>query len=344
MDAEQLRFKKLIGDFEGKHILIIGDVMLDRYITGTADRISPEAPVLIMLNKFEYCALGGAGNVALNVKNLGAKASLIGGIGEDNESGIMIEIANHAGINYSFVTDENRPTTLKTRVIVGGQHLLRIDKEQTHEWNIPAHDIPSHINELEHQSGEFDAIIISDYQKGFVTQDVINYALQYKIPIVVDPKTKYWERFKGATVLTPNQKELSSYLGNKSHSRIDDMIRFLGFDGILETCGEDGVTIWKSKPTNGSHEKSKETIAGYAVPALDITGAGDTFTAAVALSLASGASLNEAAEIANMAGAISVQCPGCYCVKNTELQEFNSNREKFDRSSNTKTANNDMEM
>ncbi|MBS3135489.1 D-glycero-beta-D-manno-heptose-7-phosphate kinase [Candidatus Woesearchaeota archaeon] len=299
-------FKKCLEDFRNKKIVILGDLMLDKYIFGKVDRISPEAPVPIVRVESEKYVPGGAANAAANVSALGGEAHLFGIVGNDSAKDIFMDVAKSSFIKTDgVIIDKKKPTIQKIRVLGPIQQLLRIDYEDVDYISKDIHEaILRKIMVLRN----VDAIIISDYAKGTITKDllgkVIAYAKERNIPVIIDPKPKHAELYVGATIITPNKKEAEEIV---KHS-IDTMedVEKAGksisekFDcSVLLTLGEKGVALFE-KGKNAVH------IPAIAREVFDVSGAGDTVIATLSLALSSGASLSDASIIANHAAGIKV--------------------------------------
>lgn len=293
----------------GMPIMIIGDIMLDHYVFGQVERISPEAPVPVVRVGEERRLLGGAGNVARNVASLDGVPMLFGIIGQDGESKQIQQLCGEAGFEVHAVSDRNRPTTRKTRVLAGSQQLVRIDRESTETvserlWKGLLTDIGDRI-------GSIRVIIISDYGKGLVSkefmtglQTLIN-GLDERPLILVDPKIRNWDCYSGVDVLTPNTKEASEGSG-VLFSEVPDVIEIgktlmnhLNCRNLLVTLGGEGMAVFESAD-------DVYHIPTAARKVFDVTGAGDTVIASLALALASGADLLTASALANYAAGITV--------------------------------------
>ncbi len=310
--------KTLIEKFNEKTILVLGDVMLDRYIWGKVSRISPEAPVPVVEVQNETYVPGGAANTSNNIVALGGKAFLIGMVGDDAHKEILIKELEQRGITSQLVLD-NRPTTTKIRVMGQKQQLVRIDYEHKHPIDSEAgkkilellKEIPS------------DAIIISDYAKGIITQQlydgIIALAVELKIPVFVDAKPRRTINYAGATVIKTNHKEACELAGVEEHNGdgIDEIGKKLVQElksHVVITRGEKGVSVFSAdgKVTN---------VPTVAKQVFDVTGAGDTFLAAFALSYVCGASLEDSAMLANRAAGIKVGKIGTASVSADELRQ-----------------------
>jgi len=311
------RAHELVDRFADVPILVVGDLMLDRFIVGAVTRISPEAPVPIVRFKSEHRRLGGAANVANNVAVLGGRASLVGLIGADEPGERLREQLSAADIDVAgLVTDPARPTTEKVRVVTErNQQVARIDYE--HDADCSGEVERSLVRRVARARGNARAILVSDYLKGVVTRSVIE-TLLHSAPIIVDPKIPHLACYAGATLVTPNHQEAET----ATHMRIrtDREAGEAGrafraaakCDAALITRGEHGM--WLSGAT------VEGTIPAIAREVADVTGAGDTVVATLALALAAGATLAEAAVLANHAAGIVVGKFGPATVTRDELK------------------------
>lgn len=312
---------QLFKNFEKKKIAVVGDVMLDRYIWGNVNRISPEAPVPVVEVEGEEFKLGGAGNVANNIKSLGAFPLLIGVIGEDMEGEILLELMKKEGFTTDgIIVDTSRPTTVKTRVIAHNQHVVRIDRESKEPINyIVQEKVKETILRSVH---EIDAIIIEDYNKGMIVKsliyDLISIANSYRLVTSVDPKFDNFFEFRNVTVFKPNRKELEDALGRRldSEEKIIEAGKFalekLGCEYLLLTRGDKGMTLF-SKDGDIRHIPTK------ARKVADVSGAGDTVISTLTVALVSGASIVEASILANYAAGIVVEEVGVVPVNKEKL-------------------------
>ena len=299
---------------QGVNILVVGDLMLDRYWFGEVDRVSPEAPVPVVRVVRREDRLGGAANVARNICALGAKASLIGIVGQD-EAGEQIQyLADEAGINTQLITDHTINTTLKMRVLGRQQQLLRIDFEYP-----PSTLALNHLDEkLSGVIKEHDVVVLSDYNKGALTrvQAIINMAKQHGIPVLVDPKGTDYSRYSGASLLTPNRSEMQQAVGSwadeaELEHKSEQLRQELTLDALLITRSEQGMTLFDAA---GRHHVDAQAQEVY-----DVSGAGDTVLATLASSRAAGLSWEEAMLWANKAGGIVVGKLGTSIVTAEEL-------------------------
>jgi D-glycero-beta-D-manno-heptose-7-phosphate kinase len=302
------RFYKIISRMPKARVLVVGDIMLDRFIWGTVSRISPEAPVPVVWAKSESFMPGGASNVANNICALGADAYICGIIGDDEAGRILVsEIAKNGIKTDGIVLDKNRPTIHKTRIIAHNQQVVRIDKESD---NVPdKHLIDSMLSYAKTMINDTDAIIIEDYGKGLISprliKEIIAMAKRYKKIITVDPKEEHFKLYKGVTSITPNSKEAEDASGIKIKDNIalqksgDKILKILKSDSVLITLGEDGMALFQKG-------RACVRIPTVAQEVYDVSGAGDTVIGVFTLALACGAGLDEAAYIANAAAGIVV--------------------------------------
>ncbi|MBT8340772.1 MAG: bifunctional D-glycero-beta-D-manno-heptose-7-phosphate kinase/D-glycero-beta-D-manno-heptose 1-phosphate adenylyltransferase HldE [Desulfatitalea sp.] len=303
-------------------ILVVGDIMLDRYIWGRVGRISPEAPVPVVHRRQVTETLGGAGNVALNLVSLGCRTSVVSVCGTDAEAGMLDNRLSEKGIRAYLVTDPGRPTTTKTRILANQQQMLRLDHEQTHP-------LPADVQERVMQSinnciPRAQVVVISDYAKGMfsgkgLAQEIIALARGQGIPVLVDPKGLDWERYRDATGITPNTAELEGVTGTALAAdesalvaSAKQMRQHLALDWLLVTRGGQGMCLV------GQYD-SEVLISAQAREVYDVSGAGDTVIATMAAALASGLPATEAARLANLAGGIVVGKLGTQPILASEL-------------------------
>lgn len=302
--------------FDRAHVLVVGDVMLDRYWHGGTSRVSPEAPVpVVKVNQVEDRP-GGAGNVALNIAALGAGASLIGVIGKDEAGSVLQSRLKAAGICTDFQVSNNKPTITKLRVVSRHQQLLRMDFEEPFD----AADSSDFLTKARALIPHMDAVLLSDYAKGSLQdcQSLIALARQASVPVLVDPKGSDFARYRGATLLTPNLVEFESVVGR---CRTEQEIAAKGavlmqqFDlqGLLVTRGENGMTLLRP-------QQPEMHLPARAREVFDVTGAGDTVIAVLAAVIAAGQSMPEAVAQANLAAGIVVGKLGTATVSGPELR------------------------
>ncbi|MGZ5274886.1 MAG: D-glycero-beta-D-manno-heptose-7-phosphate kinase [Caldimonas sp.] len=295
-------------------VLVVGDAMLDRYWFGAVDRISPEAPVPVVRVNREEERLGGAANVALNVKTLGAQATLLTVVGTDEPARRLRALLEEKGVTAQLGSDAQLFTIVKLRVIGRAQQLLRVDFE-----NQPDHEVlASMLADYEAALPGHDAVLFSDYGKGGLAHiaQMISLARALGKPVLVDPKGSDYSRYAGATVVTPNRVELAQVIGAWSSEamlaeRTERLRAELGLEGILLTRSEEGMSLFDA----AGHAR----VPAAAREVFDVTGAGDTVIATLAAMLAAGLGLREAMPIANRAGGIVVGKFGTASVGYDEL-------------------------
>jgi len=297
--------------------------MLDRYLWGDVERISPEAPVPVFRVKDESEMVGGAGNVGANLVGLGAKVTIVSLRGADSNGDRLMSLFERARIDTCVFRDSGRPTSTKTRVISRGQQLVRIDLEETSSIS---QEIQKQIRDaLEDMIPEFNVVVLSDYGKGVlegaeVTQTAIRLSGVKGLPVLVDPKGTDWERYCGATCVTPNTKELEAVFGRSLRSKGDlvdamrSVISRYGFSWLLVTRGPLGMCLMSSK------EKAPIFIPSIARQVYDVSGAGDTAIATLAAAIGSGLYFPDAAKLANLAAGIVVGKVGTQPITVLELQ------------------------
>jgi D-glycero-beta-D-manno-heptose-7-phosphate kinase len=309
-----------LARFPGRRILVVGDVILDRYIKGSVDRISPEAPVPVVRVRGEENRPGGAANVAANIASLGAVARLVAVVGADEGAALLRAELSSRGIDPgNLVVVPNRPTTVKTRVVAHQQQVVRLDAED--EAPVPAADADRVLERAFAELDGADAVVISDYAKGLLADDVLARLLpaarEKGLKTVIDPKRADFSRYQPATVLTPNLAEATraARLEHASPARIAQAITAgLDVEAVLVTLGEAGMLL---------QPKAGEAIAirAQAREVFDVTGAGDTVAAVLGVALAAGLDLEAAARWANAAAAVAVARFGTAAVSCEDLRE-----------------------
>ncbi|MES0447031.1 MAG: D-glycero-beta-D-manno-heptose-7-phosphate kinase [Desulfobacterales bacterium] len=310
-----------ISKFDRCNILVVGDLMVDEYLWGDVERISPEAPVQVVTIKDEDFSLGGSGNVVNNVVALGAKVSAVGVIGTGTDGQLLLNKLNELGVDIAGIfQDSNRPTTRKTRIIASNQHVLRIDRETKESISEPTFEAIAKY--LEDKIPDVDVVLISDYGKGLITEALmarlIAAAQKHKKITIADPKGLDFSKYSGVSLITPNKKEaaLASGIevvdettlieaGNKIFQRV-------GIDKLLITCGKDGMVLFDRN--KAPYKISAETRQVY-----DVSGAGDTVLAVLGLAVASGISFEDGAVLANTSAGIVVGKVGTATVSRQEL-------------------------
>jgi D-beta-D-heptose 7-phosphate kinase / D-beta-D-heptose 1-phosphate adenosyltransferase len=307
------------GAWRNTHVLVIGDLMLDRYIWGNVARISPEAPVPIVHAVHRNERPGGAANVAMNIIGLGGKATLFGFVGEDADGTALEKHLREAGIEPKMILVPGHPTTTKLRVLCGKQQMLRLDVEETDGYPADVHSVL--IQKIESAMPSADAVVLSDYAKGVLTEDVCQRAIRAArhrgIPVLVDPKQRSFARYRGATTICPNLAELSVVTGiglqdlDALVAAAQKLTKELGLDCMTATLSEKGIAVIR--------ENAKFLAPTVARQVFDVSGAGDTVIATLALAIASGLPMETAVQIANVAAGIAVSKVGTVPVNRDEL-------------------------
>jgi D-glycero-beta-D-manno-heptose-7-phosphate kinase len=301
------RGRTLASAFNGAHILIVGDAMLDRFIVGRVTRISPEAPVPVVAFDHETHRIGGAANVAHNVTALGGHATLVAVTGQDEAAATLARACREAGISPALVGDDTRPTTTKVRIVTERKlQVARIDYEVDAEITGAIEERV--VSAVQQQAAHASAIVVSDYLKGSITRRVAQTAIAAGaargIPVLVDPKIPHLGYYAGAALVTPNnhEAELATQMRVRSEDEARAAARVFreraGCESVLMTRGDQGMWLL------GAGVEGQ--LAAAAREVADVTGAGDTVIATIALSLAAGATLSEAARLANEAAGIVV--------------------------------------
>ncbi|HEY7438475.1 MAG TPA: D-glycero-beta-D-manno-heptose-7-phosphate kinase [Acidimicrobiia bacterium] len=319
-DRTDLVVAAVRGGFAGCRMLVVGDLMLDRYLIGEVARISPEAPVPVLRLDRSHESVGGAGNVALNLAGLGVRADVAGWTGDDTAGHMLRELLGAAGVRVHGVeTVGSRPTTTKTRVLSQNQQIIRIDDERTEPR--PDHERAAwDARVIELLDEGYDGIVLSDYAKGVIDaglcQPLIAHARERGVPVLVDPKGLQYGKYRGATTVTPNEDELAAALGvqNKFDTLAtagEQLRREIGLDFVTLTRGEAGITLLSAEGVTQVPAAAREVF--------DVSGAGDTVIAALAAAVAVGLGPHDAAVLANLAAGIIVGKLGTVPVKQAEL-------------------------
>jgi len=320
--ASLKRLKNIVGDFPKRKLLVLGDVMLDKYLMGDVERISPEAPVPVLDVTHTTETLGGAANVAHNIASVGAGVFLSGVVGSDSSGKDLLALLRSKKINTSgILTLEGRPTTTKTRIVARNQQMVRVDHERRDF--LPRKAVRDLLRGIEKKVSKSDALIIEDYGKGVIEEELASQVIRHfkknKKPVFADPKRSHFEFYRGAEVLTPNQKETEEYLGfslkdEASIARAARELRNrLELSYSLITLGGRGMYLLDK---DGGHKIPAATHEVY-----DVSGAGDTVISLLALSRSCGASPLEAALIANLGAAIVVGKFGVAALGRHELEQ-----------------------
>jgi D-beta-D-heptose 7-phosphate kinase/D-beta-D-heptose 1-phosphate adenosyltransferase len=304
-------------------VLVVGDLILDRYVSGDVQRISPEAPIAVLAAARREERLGGAGNVATNLRAMGAAVEILGFVGADEDGDVVLGLFDSFGVEHgACVRDASRPTTVKTRFVSGVQQMLRVDWEDARS--------ASGVNEeallarVAPAIATADAVVLSDYGKGVLTPRVLELALrtckERGVPVLVDPKGTDFTRYRGATLLTPNRKEAELALGRSLKSLEDvpaaarDLKRIAALHASVITLGADGIYFEDADGTNGLVPTTAQQV-------FDVTGAGDTVISHLALALGSGWKLADAVVLANTAAGLVVGKRGAASVTRNEVRE-----------------------
>lgn len=314
----------VLNDVSRVRILVVGDVMLDKYYYGEVTRISPEAPVPVNHVVSTKDTLGGSANVAHNLALLGCHTSIAGFAGEDHHCQTLLEKFTAKGIDYKGIIHREAPTTTKLRIIGGHQQMLRLDFEDTEP--IGGHYAERLVDYVEQslQNG-LDAVIISDYGKGACTEDVcvrvIEECRSMSVPVFVDPKGMDWNKYSGADYITPNFKELNAVLSKPIHNRDEyieqaarSAMKKYDMGTVLVTRSEYGMSLVQP-------EEGVVHIPTKAQEVFDVSGAGDTVISVFALGIAGGLKPVEAAYLSNLAASVVVAKLGTYAVSNKEMQD-----------------------
>ena len=301
--------------FKKKNILVIGDIMLDKYSHGSVSRVSPEAPVPIVDIKKTIYKPGGASNVAQNLSALGMNVTLSGITGDDNELKELIKVLRHSDINFDPVKDLSIRTTLKSRIIGNDQQLMRLDHEDRNKSNMHGELFKRVIKHAKNS----DLIILSDYDKGsvkFIAADIISFANKNNIKVIIDPKGADYSMYENAYMVKPNELEFSMIMGKIKNKR--DLIakgkklkKDLHLGALLLTLGKNGMVLF-SKDSVLTFPTSQKDV-------YDVTGAGDTVISVLAASLASNKTLKKSCELANIAAGLSIQKLGTVSVSKSDI-------------------------
>jgi rfaE bifunctional protein kinase chain/domain len=320
LSISRVRLEELLEAVSRTRIVAVGDAMLDEYLVGDAERISPEAPVPVVRVRERRYALGGAANVAQNVVAAGADCVLISAIGTDPAGEQLSGMLEALGVPKRGLLSVSRPTTRKTRVVARSQQLVRIDDES--DADLSANDAERITALISAEIQDAGALILEDYNKGVLVPTVIRKAMELararKIPVIVDPKYKNFFEYRGATVFKPNRRELESALGaavDLDHPKaIPGAIERLGVENLLLTLGDRGMLLASGRGATG-------VVPTVAREVYDVVGAGDTVTAYLAGVLAAGGTAAEAAVIANYAAGVEVGKLGAATVSPAEVLE-----------------------
>jgi D-beta-D-heptose 7-phosphate kinase/D-beta-D-heptose 1-phosphate adenosyltransferase len=321
---DAVRIEAILSSLKGRHVVVVGDVMLDVFVFGQVTRISPEAPVPVVRVTQETERLGGAANVAINVRSLGGSVALVGVVGDDSAGVHLTRATRKQGVDARLVVLPGRPTTVKTRIMAHQQQMVRTDREV-------ADPIDATVEaKLLAQVGKVlkkgSALIVSDYQKGVVTRSfmrsLIALAKKRGVPVLVDPKVRNIGFFKGAFLVTPNQKEAEQISGiairtdADAEQAVHRIAAIAGSVGALVTRGEEGMSLGLRAGRKFLYWHVRAT----AREVFDVTGAGDTAIATLALALVAGAAPHEAMVLSNLAAGVAVGKLGTSSVTAAEIR------------------------
>ncbi|HEX6280042.1 MAG TPA: D-glycero-beta-D-manno-heptose-7-phosphate kinase [Pyrinomonadaceae bacterium] len=310
-----------ISGFKKARVLVIGDVMLDRYWWGSVTRISPEAPVPIVQLERETTKPGGAANVAANAAALGATVGLIGLVGTDPDSAILRDALNDAGVAFlDLLSSVERRTTIKTRIVAHGQQVVRLDAESTK--HIDGSEADGLISTVKRHIGDVRFVILSDYGKGTLTarivSEIVGICRSAGVQVLADPKGKHFEKYSGATVLTPNRREAAEACKiEESDPRLvwkagKQLLSEHDLENVLITESENGMTLFRRSLEPKHFDASAHEV-------FDVTGAGDTVIAGLGVALAAGLPIEDAVHISNVAAGLSVQHIGTVAITFDDL-------------------------
>jgi rfaE bifunctional protein kinase chain/domain len=316
------KYKNIIDSLPGRRLAVIGDSMLDRFLWGRVDRISPEAPVPVVRLESETTKLGGAANVAANISALGARAVLFGLCGKDEAADQLKDLLKQRGIDSAGLIETSaRPTTIKTRILAHSQQVVRTDREDDRPVDSPlVQQLVAKLAEL----GPFDGIILSDYGKGLLTDEALEAFIAAGkaagVPVVVDPKKGDYSQYRGVTSLTPNQKEAEQSCAMSITDEVSlkaaggKLLARTEAEAVLITRGEHGMALFEKD--GAEHHLATEATTVY-----DVTGAGDTVIAVYTTALSAGAAFAEAADLANHAAGLAVRELGTATVTAAQLAD-----------------------
>ncbi|MBI5560095.1 MAG: D-glycero-beta-D-manno-heptose-7-phosphate kinase [Deltaproteobacteria bacterium] len=314
------RAHSIIRGFKDARVLVVGDLIMDHFIWGKVTRISPEAPVPVVDVTEETILLGGSANVVNNIHSLGGRSYLAGVVGGDDDGRRLVTILKEKGIpTDGIAVDANRPTTIKTRIVAHNQQVVRFDREKKDPIR---RGVVKRVSDYIRKTvGRSDIVVVSDYAKGMVTEDMLRLVRELTgasdKPVIVDPKVEHFDYYRGVTLVTPNNVEagLASGIEIEDEASLKEagyaLVKRLGCKALLITRGESGMSLFEG--TTDVH------IPTVAKEVYDVSGAGDTVTGVMALSLAAGATLKEAAVLANLAAGIVVEKVGTATVSPEEL-------------------------
>lgn len=310
--------RPLVDRLLGRRVLVVGDLMLDEYLRGEVTRISPEAPVPVLEVRAHETRLGGAANAAANIQALGGATFLVGVVGKDETAATLGERLSAAAITSTCIPDPDRPTSKKTRLVAQQQQIVRVDQEKRHAISGAIQDAVKQAIELRIRDAH--AVVISDYAKGVITPEIARHVIASAraagIPIIVDPKQRDFVIYAGATVITPNLHELEAAAPTPGAFDVErialELLPSLEGAALLVTRSADGMSLYR-RGEPAFH------VPAVAREVFDVTGAGDTVVATLALALAAKLSFEQAIELASVAAAVSVSKRGTSTVSSAEL-------------------------
>jgi D-beta-D-heptose 7-phosphate kinase/D-beta-D-heptose 1-phosphate adenosyltransferase len=324
MGPDIKRMRAIVSGLSNARVMVVGDIMLDEYVWGDTSRISPEAPVPIVKVTKRSHGLGGAGNVVQNLRALGSKVLVVAAVGDDTRGEQVRDYLRDAGADTDgLLAVKDRPTTVKTRIIARGQQVVRVDDEIS--GDIPRKDLPRLREAVMDRLDDFDALIVSDYGKGIVTEDLLSDIIPAcrkagKV-VAVDPKYPKFLEYKGTSLITPNTKEAGEFLNRPLDDEKDiitggkEILKALECDEVLITRGADGMSLFQ-KGGKVVH------IPAIAIEVFDVTGAGDTVISVFTACLATSASPVEAAYISNLAASVVVRKIGAATANPAEVMRM----------------------
>ncbi len=314
--------KSVLEDIKKSSVLVVGDIMLDRFVYGDVERISPESPVPVLSIKREDRMLGGAGNALANLSGLESGAQIIAVVGDDDEAAQIKEQIQNLGYKADgLITENARPTTVKSRFLAGHQQLLRTGFEK--KSAISDETATKLIENVKAALSDVQAVIISDYDKGLLRTDVIagiiEAARAQNVPVIVDPKGQDFSIYRGASAVTPNKKELSEACKGAAVSTDEDVIN--AAQSLISDCGIDAVVATRSSDGMSVIQTGADPVhlRTTDIEVFDVSGAGDTVIATIAATLAAGGNLEQAAALANVAGSVVVTKVGTAAIRSDEL-------------------------
>ena len=310
--------RRVVDQLRGCRVVVVGDVMLDEYLKGEVSRISPEAPVPVLEVRSHDYTLGGAANAAANIQALGGATTLIGVVGKDETASVVGQRLEHHGITGALIADSERPTITKTRLVAQGQQIVRVDREKRAPIGESIASSVKHA--IDAAVRDAQALVLSDYAKGLITADVAQHAIRAArasgVPVIVDPKQRSFAAYAGATVITPNLHELEAASPTVAPFEVvraaTSLLPHLDGSALLVTRSAEGMTLFRT----GAPQVH---VPAMAKEVFDVTGAGDTVVATVALALAARVPIEHAIELASVAAAIAVSKRGTSTVSPAEL-------------------------